>query len=40
MHAAKELYDAGKIDCVLISGDNSDASYNEPITIQKSLLEL
>lgn len=40
MLAAKRLYDAKKIDCLLLSGDNTTLNYNEPISMQKSLLEL
>ena len=39
MDAAAELYKAGKIDYVLVSGDNAHVSYNEPIEMQKALLE-
>lgn len=38
--AAKRLYEAKKIDCLLLSGDNTTRDYNEPISMQKSLLEL
>lgn len=38
--AAKRLYEAKKIDCLLLSGDNTTLDYNEPISMQKSLLEL
>lgn len=38
--ATKRLYDAKKIDCVLISGDNTSDNYNEPIDMQQSLLSL
>lgn len=38
--ALSELYNAYKIDCVLISGDNTSMEYNEPLMIQNSLLEL
>ena len=37
--AAVELYKAGKIDFILISGDNGQKEYNEPITIKKDLLK-
>lgn len=40
MLATKRLYDAKKIDCLLLSGDNTTLNYNEPISMQKSLLEL
>lgn len=38
MLAVKRLYDAKKIDCVLLSGDNTTKNYNEPVSMQKSLL--
>jgi SanA protein len=38
--AAKRLYDAKKVDCLLLSGDNTTLDYNEPVSMQKSLLEL
>jgi len=37
--AAVELYKAGKIDFILISGDNGQKEYNEPATIKKDLLK-
>jgi SanA protein len=40
MQAVKDLYDAKKIDCVLLSGDNSSLFYNEPLQMQKALLAL
>jgi SanA protein len=40
MLAAKRLYDTKKIDCLLLSGDNTTINYNEPISMQNSLLEL
>lgn len=33
-----ELYNAGKIDYVLVSGDNRKATYNEPEEMQKALM--
>jgi SanA protein len=36
--AAVELYNAGKIKYVLVSGDNSEHTYNEPMTIKKDLI--
>lgn len=38
MLAAKRLYDAKKVDCFLLSGDNTSKNYNEPISMQNSLL--
>lgn len=40
IQAAYQLYQAGKIDYILISGDNATAAYNEPNTIRNDLLEL
>lgn len=37
--AAITLYKAGKIDYILISGDNSHISYNEPNTFKKDLIK-
>jgi len=39
IQAAKELYDADKIDIILVSGDNERESYNEPEYMQESLIE-
>ena len=39
MDAAAELFRAGKVDCILVSGDNHHASYNEPMAMRKALLE-
>ena len=36
--AAVALFQAGKIDFILISGDNSKAHYNEPETMQADLI--
>ncbi|MDX1350128.1 MAG: ElyC/SanA/YdcF family protein [Putridiphycobacter sp.] len=36
--ATIELYKAGKIDFVLVSGDNSVANYDEPTTIKHDLI--
>ena len=38
MDAAEALYRAGKVEYLLISGDNSHVSYNEPIAMQKDLI--
>lgn len=40
IQAAYQLYQAGKIDYILISGDNATTAYNEPNTIRNDLLEL
>ncbi len=37
--AAVELYNAHKIDYILVSGDNRHESYNEPRQMQRSLLK-
>lgn len=39
INAAVELYKAGKIDYILISGDNSTKSYDEPTTFKKDLIK-
>ena len=36
--AAVELFNAGKVTHILVSGDNATLSYNEPVVIQKDLL--
>lgn len=38
MDAAAELFRAGKVDCILVSGDNHHASYNEPMAMRRALL--
>lgn len=38
--AAFELYKAGKIDFIVISGDNSRAGYNEPLDMKNELISL
>lgn len=37
--AAVTLFNADKIDYILVSGDNGSMSYNEPITIKKELIK-
>lgn len=37
--AAIQLYEAGKISYILVSGDNGSVYYNEPNTIKKDLIE-
>ncbi len=39
INAAVELFKAGKIDYILISGDNSRKEYNEPEDMQQSLID-
>lgn len=36
--AAVELYMAGKIDVIIVSGDNSTKYYNEPLTMRDDLI--
>lgn len=38
IEAAVKLYNAGKIDFILISGDNATRQYNEPMTMRKDLI--
>jgi SanA protein len=38
IHAAAELYRAGKISCFIISGDNSRKEYNEPEDMKQALI--
>jgi SanA protein len=38
MEAAAELYHAGKVKHLLLSGDNSTMQYNEPWTMRKALI--
>jgi len=37
--AAVELYKSGKIEYILVSGDNSSVYYNEPMTFRKELIK-
>lgn len=37
--ATIELYKAGKIESVVISGDNSKSTYNEPLDMKKELMK-
>ena len=39
IHAAVELWQAGKIDCVVVSGDNSRKDYDEPSAMKADLAE-
>lgn len=39
INAAVNLYQAGKIKHILVSGDNSTMAYNEPVEMQKSLIK-
>ena len=38
--ACAELFEAGKIDRIIVSGDNSHSYYNEPRAMQQALVEL
>lgn len=40
INATKELYDAGKLSAIVVSGDNKHISYNEPRDMLQSLVEL
>lgn len=40
IQAAKELYDAGKLSVIIVSGDNKHVSYNEPRDMKKALVAL
>lgn len=40
VHAAYDLFQAGKIQYILISGDNATPYYNEPSTIRNDLLRM
>ncbi len=39
MNAATELYNAGKVQYVLVSGDNRKRNYNEPVAMQNALIK-
>ncbi|WP_423997813.1 SanA/YdcF family protein [Maribacter sp. IgM3_T14_3] len=39
INATKELYNAGKIKFILVSGDNGSIYYNEPNTFKKDLIK-
>ncbi|MCF8331256.1 MAG: YdcF family protein [Bacteroidales bacterium] len=39
LDAAEALFKAGKIDYILVSGDNSSQHYDEPTTIKKDLIK-
>ena len=39
IEAAAKLYTMGKVKHLLVSGDNSQKSYNEPATMQKALID-
>lgn len=39
IQAAAELWHAGKVDFLIVSGDNREKYYNEPVTMRKALVE-
>lgn len=39
IEATKLLYEKGKIHQIIVSGDNSDPSYNEPEFMKNSLIK-
>ncbi len=40
IEAAAELWKAGKVDCLIVSGDNREKYYNEPVAMRKALVKL
>jgi len=40
LSAAAKLYQAGKVDGILVSGDNSSQNYDEPTNMTQDLIEL
>lgn len=39
IQAAAELWKAGKVDCLIVSGDNREMYYNEPVAMRKALVK-
>ena len=39
IQAAAELWHAGKVDFLIVSGDNRDKYYNEPVTMRRALVK-
>lgn len=39
IEAATELWKAGKVDKIIVSGDNREKYYNEPVTMRKALVK-
>lgn len=39
MNAATKLYNAGVVEYILVSGDNRQRSYNEPVAMQAALIK-
>ena len=40
IQAAVDLYNAGKIEYIIVSGDNGTIQYNEPVTMQQDLIAM
>lgn len=40
LEAAKELLDAGKVEYLILSGDNQRLSYNEPVEMKKAMIDM
>lgn len=39
MNAAADLYNSGKVQYILVSGDNRKKNYNEPVAMQNALIK-
>lgn len=39
IEAAVALWKAGKVDCLIVSGDNREKYYNEPVAMRKALVK-
>ncbi len=39
IQAAVELWEAGKVDFIIVSGDNREKYYNEPVAMRKALVK-
>lgn len=39
IEAAAALWKAGKVDCLIVSGDNREKYYNEPVAMRKALVK-
>lgn len=40
IQAARYLYEAKKVDTIIVSGDNREANYNEPRRMKQALIEI
>ncbi|MDO4242499.1 MAG: ElyC/SanA/YdcF family protein [Actinomyces sp.] len=40
LDAAAELYESGRVEGILVSGDNAQAEYNEPVTMRDYLVSV